>query len=307
MNVSFFAIIKGLFILYLLVGLGFMARKKNLLARDASKQFNSFLYYFSLPALFLYKVGTHSFQQEDVAVIMYSVLPIVSMVSVLTFLKLIGVLRKRVYVLLCLSVVFASNTFFGVPFFDVVMGGGRGFEYAIIAAAVLGPVGIVLTTLLFEYATGAQKGVGLFLRILTRPLIISVILGAIVSWQRLDLGVVGKVAQFLGQAAPAIALFSLGMFMHDVFSWDAIKKSIWFVLFRAVGFPCVVFLLIMLTHLERGLLFQFVLLQAGLPAAISLTVFSQKYNFEKETFAGIVLLSSLVSMIVLLFLSLIVI
>jgi hypothetical protein len=83
-------------------------------------------------------------------------------------------------VLYGLSVAFGSYAFFGAPFFESLYG-KKGLDMAVFTGSFLSIFGLIMSITLFEYAGRAGKGAGFILRVLRSPLIISIVLGLMVS------------------------------------------------------------------------------------------------------------------------------
>ncbi len=146
-----------------LIALGFLARKLNILSAEHTKGISSFVYYFALPALFFSKISRidlYDFNQ-NVAIVLGSLLPIAVIVTVLLVLYVSRLIAKDTFVLLCLSVVFGSNVFFGVTFFEALFE-NKGLEFAILTSSFLGPIGIISSIFLFEFATNKSKSARIY-------------------------------------------------------------------------------------------------------------------------------------------------
>jgi predicted permease len=71
------------------------------------------------------------------------------------------------------------------------------------------------------------------------------------------------------------------------------------VLARAIILPIVTFVTLLFFSELTTELKSYLLQQSGIPAAISIAIFAQKYQYYESRFAGIVILSSLVSFLLL--------
>jgi len=166
-------IIKSLAILFILMLLGYSSRHFRIFEKEDIKRFNSFLFFFSLPALFIVKIAKMDLFSIDIGLILGSILPILLILLVIIIFHVIGILNKDRFSLLALSVVFGSNSFFGLAFYEFFQN-GLYYEIAILAASMLGLVGIFLSLLLFEYAKNELE-FGPILRSLSRnPLLLSI-------------------------------------------------------------------------------------------------------------------------------------
>jgi len=291
-------ILRSITILYILIGLGFFGRRRSLLPHDAGKSFNSFIYYFALPALFFVNISKLDLPSIQPVLIIGSIGPILLVVLLLTILRPLKLFCKDHYVLLNLSIAFSSSAFFGVPFFEEAMG-EKGLSLAIITSSFLAPTGILLSLIFFEFATHRERGWGFLGKVFLSPLIISIALGFLCSAFSIRIPFVMEAGNFLGKTALGLAVFSLGMFIHDNLSWEIVHKGLKFTLFRVLTLPAATFLILLVFSPLPSDLRMFLFLQSGIPAAISLAVFSQRYQYKIPEVSGIVIISSLLGFVTL--------
>ena len=99
----------------------------------------------------------------------------------------------------------------------------------------------------------------------------------------------------MGQTASATAIFVLGMFIYDRISLATIKQALPYSLFRIVVLPITTWLTIQFLLPGTVEINQFLLLENSMPAAISLVVFAERYDYKATIAAGIVSLTSILS------------
>jgi predicted permease len=203
-------------------------------------------------------------------------------------------LNKDTFILLGLSISLGSYAFFGIAFFETFLD-GKWLDFSILAASLLGVVGIIATLSLLEFANQVKQRGGFLKKIFTNPLILSITLGILCSLIGIKLDFLNNAFNLVGQTASALAIFVLGMFIYDRFSWDTLIKALPYSLFRMIAMPLVSWITIRLFLPASGDLAQFLLLENGMPAAIALVVFAERYNFKVTETAGIVSLTSILS------------
>lgn len=291
-------ILFALLVLVLVIVLGVLSRYFNLLTKDQTKGLSSYVYYFALPALFFVEIAKMDLGIIDNNIFLGSLLPIFAIVFFLFIFKILNLIKKDTFVLLSLSIVFGSQAFFGIPFFDALFG-ERGLAFAVTTSAFLGPVGIIASILLFEYATKKSGGLKSMVKIFLNPLIISIIFGVLSSLINSEVDFLYKSLELLGRSASPVAIFVLGMFIFDNISLKSLKKSLPFSLFRLIAFPIVCILLIkIIPNIDKDLS-QLLILQSGVPAAISVAIFAQKFNYKVAEISGIIILTSIGSFFIL--------
>lgn len=291
-------IVFALLVLAIIIVLGVLSRYFNIFSTNDTKTLSSFVYYFALPALFFVEIAKINFSEIDLDIFFGSLMTIFIIIAFLLILKLLNLIKKDVYVLLNLSIVFGSQAFFGIPFFEALFN-EKGLQFAITTSAFLGPLGIILSILFFEYATKKSEGLKFLLKILLNPLIISIIVGLVFSLLEFKIDFLFKSLLLLGKSAGAVGIFVLGMFIFDNISISSLKKSLFYSLFRLIVLPLVCILsLSFLTQIDLNLR-QLLVLQSGIPAAISVAIFAQKYNYKVAEISGIIIITSIGSFFIL--------
>ena len=285
----------------IIISLGFLARKREILSQEHTKGISSFVYYFALPALFFVKLSTMNLEEfNDYQILLGSLLPILIIVALLFLAYILNLVNKDNFVLLCLSIVFGSHVFFGIAFFESSFG-AKGLEFAILTSSYLGPIGIILTILLLEYATNKSQSTKFIIRIFTNPLIIAIGFGLVFSLLNIHIEFLFTSLQMLGRTAGPLSIFVLGMFISNNFSLVAIKKSIVYSCFRLTVLPIVTFFILMILNIEHDLK-HFLFIQSGIPVAISLAIHSERFNYKNAEVSGMVIATSIGSFPVLLLL-----
>ncbi|MCF7845725.1 MAG: AEC family transporter [Candidatus Peribacteraceae bacterium] len=284
--------------LAVVVFLGWLARRLKVLSSEHTRGMSSYIYYFALPALFFSKLAQTDLTTIDPKLVAGSLAPIFALLALLMLLRAIKVFSKENFALLALTIVFGSNAFFGITFFEA-LAGETGLDFAVITSSILGPVGIFLTIYIFEYATNHGKGWCFCGKIFRNPLILSILAGVIFSLLNIRFEPLLDGVALIGQTAGPLAIFALGTFLYENLSFKEFKNSVWFALFRLLALPVVTFLILNFWLLPEGNLREFLFLQSGIPAAVSLAVFAKRYNFHVETVANFVVITSLGSFLIL--------
>jgi predicted permease len=193
-----------------------------------------------------------------------------------------------------LSISFGSYAFFGVAFFETFRN-GQWLEVSILAASLLGVLGIITTLLLLEYANQKKQSGSIIGKIFSNPLIISILLGSIFSLLGIRLDFLNNAFSLVGKTSSALAIFVLGMFIYDRFSVKLLKESLLVSLFRMVALPIAAWIVIQVILPGSSDFSQFILLENSMPAAIALVVFAERYDYKVTETAGIVSLTSIIS------------
>lgn len=286
-------VLSSLFTILVVVLLGILSRKFGIFKEEHAKTLSSFVYYFGLPALFFYKISHLDLFSLDMQMVLGTTMPTVVILAVLLLLFRIKLLKKDTYILLSLSISLGSYAFFGVAFFETFQD-GRWLDMAILAASLLGVLGILTTLTLLEYANRKQQRGSFLGKIFTNPLILSILLGGASSLTGIRLEFLSNAFDLVGQTASATAIFVLGMFIFDRFSLETLKDALPYSLFRMTALPLVTWAIIQ-AFFPGSEISQFLLLENGMPAAIALVVFAERYEYRITETAGVVSLTSILS------------
>ena len=289
-------VLTSLLTILIIVLLGFLSRKIEVFKAEHAKTLSSFVYYFGLPTLFFVKLSALNFFDLDIQLVLGTLLPTVILLVVLLIIKTVNLINKDTYVLLSLSISLGSYAFFGVAFFETFLG-GKWLENSILSASLFGVLGIITTLSLLEYANEQKQGRGFLRKIFTNPLMLSILIGTVASLVGFRLDFLNKAFLLIGQTSSAIAIFVLGMFIFDRFSVAIIKEAFLYSLFRFIGLPLATYLVIQFILPGSAEINQFLLLENGMPAAIALVVFAERYEYKITETTGIVSLTSIFSFV----------
>lgn len=289
-------VLTSLFTILVIILLGIFSRMMGVFKAEHAKTISSFVYYFGLPALFFTKIANLDLRSLNPQVVLGSLLPTVILLVILLALFKLKILKKDSFVLLSLSISFGSYAFYGVAFFETFLD-GKWIDFSILAASLLGVLGIVITLSLLEFADQKKQSGGYLKKIFTNPLILSILLGILFSLTGFKLDFLFNALYLVGQTASALAIFVLGIFIHDRFSWETLIKALPYSLFRMIALPLVAWITIRFFLPEAGQMTQFLLLEHGMPAAIGLVVFVERYDYKVTETAGIVSLTSILSLV----------
>jgi len=287
--------INTILLLTVVLAVGAFSRAKNIFRPEAIGIMSTYVFYIALPALFLSKVSKLEFSLIELELILGSIIPVVILIVLIAIAHALRLIKFDVFVTSGISSVFASNAFFGIAYFSSLYG-SAGETFSVITASVLGIVGVVGSVFLFEYGINRKISFSVIFNVLKNPAIVSILIGLLMALGGVNIGFIDKSGELLGKTAGGVAIFSLGMFIYDHFSMELIKKSLFYVLFRSISLPLITYVVLLflpnLTDEYKSFLFQ----QSGIPAAVSVAIFAQKYEFKKNEIGGIVVLSSLIGL-----------
>jgi predicted permease len=280
----------------LLIGTGLLSRKLGILKSGDERILSAYVYYFALPSLFFVNMTETNFTAETLRFMLAGIIPILAVLTIYVLLRVIFKLQKDTLYLLVLSTIFGSLAFFGIPFITFAFP-ATGEPLATLAAASISIVSVTasITTLELYRLQHSNVLTGLKLvakRLSKNPLILSIFCGILFSLIRIEIPApISQPLHMLGRTTSTVAIFMLGVFLYGR-KYTNIGEALKLSMLRIVFLPLVAFLtttLFNLSALERSTL----ILMHCMPVAISLIILSERYNFQKETIASLILISSL--------------
>ena len=288
---------RAIFPIFLLVGMGALSRRFGILREGDERVLNAYVYYFALPALFIIDLSEITFTSLHLRFILAGIIPAVVAAMLYGLGFLVMRFSRETFFLLVISTVFGSLAFFGIPYIMFAFP-GRDTEYlAVLSAATISPVAVIMAVAVLEYYAAGRTGRGpgkgdVAVRILKNPLILSILAGSLLSATQITVPLpIATFLHMLGNTTATVALFLLGVFLYGR-TYRNVLKALKLSLLRAVFLPILGLIsahFLNLGAVERST----VVLMQSMPVAVSLIVLSERYDFEQETIASLVLVSSL--------------
>ena len=201
---------------------------------------------------------------------------------------------------LFLILAYGNVTYLGIPVLQTVLGEG-----ALPAGGLLSAVYVfwLLTLGLLLVETGGEEPFHprhLALKLLTNPLLLSVIIGLVLSLTGLRLpGILTRSLTMLSQSVTPVVLFSLGIFMGfqkigPLREWGQVAL---FSLVIMLLLPGLFYLVAAKTGWLEGVDLQASILEAAMPVGLTPYALSQQYRLDTSFTARVVLLSTSLSLL----------
>jgi len=292
------ALVNSLLSLGLVAGCGAGMRRLKLLGDGAGQTISVVAYYVALPALFFTRLSRMDLATVPLQALAGSFAPMgLAMVlpALLLALKRIG---RETFVLWSAVVLFGSNAFFGLAFFESLYGGAW-MEIPVLTASLLGTAGVLLTSLLFEFLCADCGFWPSVLRLARSPLLIASVAGVVCSLLQWTPAPLMAALDRLASIAGPIAIFALGTFMVDHFNPRSLWRAAPIAAYRVVVLPAAALAVVALMGIDDGQLRGFLVLQTGVPCAVSVAIIARKHNRLVEEAAAAVVLTSLASFVAL--------
>lgn len=288
-------IVNILFPLFFTILVGWYAGKKGIFKEEHSKSLVDFIILLATPALLFNMTTTQPIE----SFLNVNIIIVISIGLLLTYIKTYIIyhykLRKhpKESSQASLMSAFPNAAFMGIPIISHLYG-SEGVTVVIIGSLLVFLLITPITIFLVEYHDDPKsvslKSIGVqLLNLAKTPIIFAPILGLILSFFNISIpGYVTSSFKFLGDTAPAISLFTTGLFM--AYTRIAISNEVvLLILIRNITSP-LIFYFIMINMGITGNLFNEILIVSAMPTASTAPMFSSKFEiYEKETAAVTVL------------------
>jgi len=286
--------------IFLLIGLGFLARKAKLMKEGDERTLSAYVYFFALPSLFFINLAETRFDRIIATFVGAGILPVVVVFLLLTLLFFLFRFSKDTYFLLVVGSVFGSHAFFGIPFVMFAFPTAEGEQLATLSSGTISIVSVVISISVLElYKLSRESRPSPFkafhhvgLRLTRNPLVISIALGTFVSFLGLPIPfAISKPLHMLGGTTATVAIFMLGVFFYGR-RYKQLTLAFGISLLRMVLVPLIAVgtvAVLGLGSLESSV----VVLMSAMPMAISMVVLSERYQFHQELIASVILVSSI--------------
>lgn len=290
--------------LFIVMAIGFFAKKVSLLNDEGAAKISNLLYWVALPALLFRIVALSDLQVVSdagflkVSYVSFLIVPVASWVMVSIFDRKVPKERKAVSVLTSLR---ANNVFMGIPVISAAIGqdglevltaflavGMVGFQTASITAGQLALSGSVSFS---SFRQTCKK-------IVLNPLILSCLAGIAVSLLGIDAlpEWFDETLKILGKTASGLALLCLGASLHPEYLLRSFRSGWKDILFKLFAHPLIVWSLFLVWPNDPVIVKTFVLASA-MPIAVNNYVIAQGMGMDVKYTGEIITSSTLLSVL----------
>lgn len=281
--------------LFLLVAIGVILRKLNILKQIGTEILTDLVIYLILPCNII-----HSFQMRfDLDILKgFLIILIISILNQVGCLILSNTLyrnqpiaRKKV---LQYATVCSNAGFMGNPIAEGVFG-AKGLVYA---SVFLIPQRIVMWSAGVTYFTGGSDRKTIIRKVITHPCIVAVFIGLVLMIFQIPLpGFVNDTIQSVGGCTTALSMILIGTILAEVNIKTIFSKTImYYSIIRLVIIPLLVFAACKSAHIDP-LIAGVAVLLAGMPAGSTTAILSAKYDGDYIFATKCVVFTTILSMI----------
>lgn len=282
--------------MFLLVGVGFYARKRGIVNIEGRMNMIDLCLYITLPFNVLYSFLRKWDWDLFIACGMILLLSVgFNAISVFFSAILYKKKEEQKRKTLKYGTIISNSGFLGNPMVEGIYG-SDGLLYA---ALFMLPVRVVMWTLGIAVFLKDRKE-KLWKNILTHPCIVAIYLGAFVMLSGLQLPVfVEKTIMGISNCNTPLSMMLIGMMLAEVKPKGLIDKTmVFYVAIRLLVIPAVVFAITAYLPID-AMLRGITVIMAGMPAPITTALLSAKYGGDEKYATGMIFLSTIVSLITL--------
>jgi predicted permease len=258
---------------------------------------SAYVYWFALPALLLANIAETRFNAETLRFMAAGVTPVLIVFFAFMLMARILSLTKNTTYLLTLSTIFGSWGFFGIPFVMFAFPTREAEKLAILSLVSIAVVSVTISITLLEYykleKTTVWRGLLVVIKKLSKnPLILSIMIGLVCGLFKIRIPhLVLTPIHMLGSTTATVAIFLLGAFLYGR-KYTKLLYAVRLSILKTILLPLIAFFTVRIFRLGEPQSSIIVLMHA-MPVALSMIVLSERYEFNKEIFASLILVTSI--------------
>lgn len=278
--------------------LGYLLHLYNLVKTEWVKKLNFFVYYFSLPALIISLFWKIEFTKSTLGFLGFHSLLIIFLSIFLVFLLSLFKINNKTKVAIVLGAVVGNTMYMGYPILRTTYPSFP-IEVSMGAGVVQLVVGLLVSLFLIEFFVLKTKKISVyFIDFIKNPLVLATIIGIVLNlmFDNKTDNIILSIISMIGETASPLALFTLGVFMHNDFSKQSFLLGSFTVIAKLVLLPFFVFLASVLFGYNNEFV-QISVLISAMPTAITSFVLAQKYDLEEQLATDIILGSTILSVV----------
>ncbi len=280
-----------------IIGLGWVARRFNVLKARISTSFNNFVYYFALPFLILRGILDLKIDQLlNMPLLITNVLAMAVLTVAAILIGVILQLKKKEIAMFSVAAYFGTVAYMGIPFNELAFGHEGGSIASLIAVIAI-TFAVLFGLTILKVVTNKKEfhPAEAILGVIKLPIIWATVVGLVIIFYGISLPVAAHTfIDLLARLAGPLALFSLGMFVCENKFGGNLKIIILLAIFNLLALPLTIFVTGGIFGLS-GLPLKISIIQGGMPIAITTFVFSRKFHVEEKDISEAIVITVLIA------------
>ncbi len=287
-------LIKQVFIMFVLMAIGFVAYRKQILSNQGTKDIGKLLLNVAIPMIVISNFCVEKSAEKTAELFESALLSFLCMALSVAFAYLVYHKKDRIAEF---SAAFSNAGFIGIPLVQAIFGSGAVFYISVMIVLIN-----VLQWTYGVYTITDDKSVMDFKKIMKNPLILSVGIGIVIYFLNIRLP---KIAMDIISSISAIntplAMIVSGVYLAQSDLLNAMrKKDAWLLsLARLIVIPLIVMLVFRFLPFGSTAMKLSILLAGACPVGSNVAVFAQQYDKDYRKGVEYVCVSTLLSILAL--------
>lgn len=287
-------LIKQVFIMFVLMAIGFVAYRKQILSNQGTKDIGKLLLNVAIPMIVISNFCVEKTAEKTAELFESALLSFLCMALSVAFAYLVYHKKDRIAEF---SAAFSNAGFIGIPLVQAIFGSGAVFYISVMIVLIN-----VLQWTYGVYTITDDKSVMDFKKIMKNPLILSVGIGIVIYFLNIRLP---KIAMDIISSISAIntplAMIVSGVYLAQSDLLNAMrKKDAWLLsLSRLIVIPLIVMLVFRFLPFGSTAMKLSILLAGACPVGSNVAVFAQQYDKDYRKGVEYVCVSTLLSILAL--------
>ncbi len=282
-------------IMFIIIALGFIMKKLNVITKDGSKQISDILLIYVTPCVVIkaYQVDLKTDLVTNL-LIAFAAATVINIMSMLVSQLIFGRRKDEKSIINQYCAAYSNCGFMGIPLLDAALG-SQGVFYG---AAYLAMFNVFNWTHGIYLYTQDKKSFSPK-SLLLNPGIIGVVVGLTLFFAQIRLPeIVSTAVNYMAGLNTPLAMILLGVFLADVDFKKAIKNlSLYFVSFvRLIVIPLIAILMMKMNFIPPEVAVA-VIIPAACPSATASALFAAKYDLNAGYASEIVSINTIISIV----------
>jgi len=280
--------------IFIVIAIGWLFRKYNLVGEDAEKAFNQYLFYLALPALTVIKIISTNFSGLGAAFIALNIAPILFLMAVSLLLWKTGAVDWKLARLLVIVSAMGNTVYLGFPIVAMRLG-----QEQIGCAAIVSSIqNVIIFTFGFYFTNLICAGrcqASSFKRLIGRNTVLwSSVTGIVISLLSLPIPAIAMdIMESIGKTTLPLALFTIGISLYGKSVSGNIRKLSLIAGMKLFALPLFCLLPAYLLDFKGGAA-RVVYLEMCMPVAVLNFVIAKEFDFDADLVSQSIIFTTLV-------------
>lgn len=287
-------LIKQVFIMFVLMAIGFVAYRKQILSNQGTKDIGKLLLNVAIPMIVISNFCVEKSAEKTAELFESALLSFLCMALSVAFAYLVYHKKDRIAEF---SAAFSNAGFIGIPLVQAIFGSGAVFYISVMIVLIN-----VLQWTYGVYTITDDKSVMDFKKIMKNPLILSVGIGIVIYFLNIRLPKIAMdIISSISSINTPLAMIVSGVYLAQSDLLNAMrKKDAWLLsLSRLIVIPLIVMLVFRFLPFGSTAMKLSILLAGACPVGSNVAVFAQQYDKDYRKGVEYVCVSTLLSILAL--------